>query len=329
MPAIKVVNNATAAAVTTANNAFSKANTALKEIEETAIVKVVKEVDAGNMAYMSLSFQNKNGVEKANSGSIASTNHSHRLIVSQNDKGIVKFHPGKTEAFDAGTELTINYAAAVINLSGNATTGKLSWTTYGGDDGNFNIADTPFYKKAAFSSVAEGSGGKKITFTMSEAWSGETREGLSRTIDLNILAIDGTILKTAHVVTDGIDAYDIGNTAGYTAGETAGYNSGYTAGETAGKAIGYKNGWAAAIATLTFISSGNTVTAKVGNDESGSNSKSLTANLGVKNDDYTRSTLKVNGTTITDSGTTYLDGKPIVYRKSSHNRGTAYITKWT
>jgi hypothetical protein len=71
------------------------------------------------------------------------------------------------------------------------------------------------------------------------------------------------------------------------------------------------------------------VTAKVGNDESGSNSKSLTANLDVKNDNYTRSTLKVNGTTITDSGTTYLDGKPIVYRRSSHKGGTAYITKWT
>lgn len=321
MPAIKVVNNATAAAVTTANNAFSKANTALGEIEKKAITSVVKDVNASNMAYMKLSFRNKKGDEVANSGDIASTNHSHRLIISKNSDGIVEFYPGKTEAFNEGTKLKIDYSAAVINLSGNATTGKLSWTTYSGDDGNFNIADTPFYKKAAFGKIDKGSGGAKETFAMSEDWSGNTREGLSRSIDLNVLAIDGTILKTIHVATDGIDAYDVG--------ETAGYNSGYTAGETAGKAAGYKNGWAAAIATLTFIPSGNTVVAKVGNDESGSNSKSLTANLDVKNDNYTRSTLKVNGTTITDSGTTYLDGKPIVYRRSSHKGGTAYITKWT
>ena len=306
MPAIKVVNNATAAAVTTANNAFSKANTALGEIEKKAITSVVKDVNASNMAYMKLSFRNKKGDEVANSGDIASTNHSHRLIISKNNNGIVEFYPGKTEAFDEGTKLKIDYSAAVINLSGNATTGKLSWTTYNGDDGNFNIADTPFYKKAAFSSVTKGSGGEStISFAMSDNWSGTGRLGLSRSINLNILALDGTILKTVHVATDGIDAYDAGETAGY------------------------KNGWAAAIATLTFTSSGNTVTAKVGNDESGSNSKSLTANLGVKNDNYTRSTLKVNGTTITDSGTTYLDGKPIVYRRSSHSGGTAYIKNWT
>ena len=89
---------------------------------------------------------------------------------------------------------TIDLTAAVKDLKGNAFTGKLSWTTYGGTPGNFNIADTDFYKK-------------------------------------------------------GVEA-------------------------------AYKDGWIAAIKTLTLKGSGNTATAAVGNATYGKNTLQTTATVG-------------------------------------------------
>lgn len=223
MPAIKVVNNATASAMSTANKALSNANVALTkaeqalgEIQKTAITSVEKQVNDSNIGHMSLSFKNVDGEEIANSGDIAATNHSHRLIVTKNEGGVVTFYPGKTEAFNEKSSVTIDYSAAVKDLNGNSETGKLSWTTYDGKSGNFNIADTSFYKKAAVKNARiESVGGIyshiKVTF----------QNGESTTYDTNHLTLSGNAvnqLNSQSAVVASIDVssrYDTGYKEGW------------------------------------------------------------------------------------------------------------------
>lgn len=92
--------------------------------------------------------------------------------------------------------------------NGSQITLTLKETFAAGDkQASFNIADTAFYKSKAFYKIVKGSGGVTTNFAMGEDWSGSGEYGLSRAIDLNIEAIDGTILATAHIATDGIDPY--------------------------------------------------------------------------------------------------------------------------
>ena len=132
---------------------------------------------------------------------------------------------------------SINIGAAltgvVYDLTSDSNNGTLSWSVLGGNSGNFNIANTIYFKQRAYGSVSKGSGGSIINFPMNDNWSGSGRLGLSRSIDLNVMAVDGTtILQTIHVATDGAGAYDDGYDDGYEAGWAAAAEGSGRSGDT-------------------------------------------------------------------------------------------------
>ena len=100
-----------------------------------------------------------------------------------------------------GVTITESNGTITIKI-GNATNAVTD-----SNEDSFDMTATAFYKSKAFYKIVKGSGGVATNFAMSEDWSGSGEYGLSRAIDLNIEAIDGTILATAHIATDGIDPY--------------------------------------------------------------------------------------------------------------------------
>lgn len=242
-PKIKTVNNAAVAAMEKAKEALKKAikginlaNSALTKINDIlkrAPLDWTADWIAGSEEYGAYMFKwntsegesyswGENGLEYV----ITTTRHYHTLsadsAVYDGSRYLkIKMTKGYSsgDAVDAGS---INLAPAlkgvIYELEGDSEAGTLTWKIIGEGTGNFNIADTPFYKKAAYDTTVKGSGGTTLNFAMSDDWSGSGRLGLSRAIDLNIMAKDGTtVLQTIHVATDGIKPYDDGYAAGWAA----------------------------------------------------------------------------------------------------------------
>ena len=168
-PKIKTVNNLASAAMKKAEDALNSAIKAMNkananatniaklvdDLEAAAITTVTKDVQS-NIAYMNLIFKNKAGETVAESGSISSTNHSHSVTVTNTGNGKVTIDIGMTAAWNDANAISFDYSEAVKDLSGDSSTGKLSWTTYGGTSGNFNIADTEYFKNAVAAAREEG-----------------------------------------------------------------------------------------------------------------------------------------------------------------------------
>ena len=236
-PRIRRVNNLAATALEKANQALTNANKGIT-LANSAIKKSVKEVqlnlENGPGIYeLKLKTILNNGTEIVSSNQVkmASEFHYHAIEYSY-EKGVFKFAPTTRQATkesDVLTRTVADLSSVPNNLQGNSSTGELSWTTLGGTSGNFNIADTIFFKQRAYGSVSKGSGGATVNFAMDADWSGTGRLGLSRVLDLNVMAIDGTtILQTIHVATDGVDAYDAGYEAGWKAAAEGSGRSGNT-----------------------------------------------------------------------------------------------------
>lgn len=241
-PKIKTVNNAAVAAMDKAKEALNKAikginlaNSALKKLQalaEKAFVDVELETELYStdncMTRFIMTFYNetlaggRTEANKLTDANFYATNglHWHGQKASFTN-GILTID-SKTQAVVAqgvmSEPLNIDFSGTPVSITGDPNAGTLTWTTFGGTPGNFNIADTPFYKKAAYDTTVKGSGGTVLNFAMSDDWSGSGRLGLSRAIDLNIMAKDGTtILQTIHVATDGTKPYDDGYAAGWAA----------------------------------------------------------------------------------------------------------------
>ena len=86
----------------------------------------------------------------------ATATHGHELTPTFTN-GILKLHIRNSSSTNSAvnTELA-DLSDAVKDLSGDSTTGKLSWSTYGGGSGNFNIADTDYFKEAVAAAQEEG-----------------------------------------------------------------------------------------------------------------------------------------------------------------------------
>jgi hypothetical protein len=117
----------------------------------------------------------------------ATATHGHTLTTTFTG-GVLKLHIKTSSSTNSpsNTELA-DLSAAVKDLSGDSSTGKLSWSTYGGDSGNFNIADTAFYKKAAVKSAKTEAGGTTTGSHILITFLDET----TKTYDSNTLSLSG------------------------------------------------------------------------------------------------------------------------------------------
>lgn len=230
-PKIKTVNNLASAAMKKAEDALNRAIKAMNkananatnisklitDLEAAAITTVTKDVQS-NIAYMNLLFKNKAGETVAESGSISSTNHSHSVTVTNTGNGKVKIDIGMTAAWNEANAISFDYSEAVKDLSGDSSTGKLSWTTYGGTSGNFNIADTAFYKKAAVKSAktqAVSGAVSNILVTFLD----ET----TNTYDTNTLSLSGNSVVQKNSAGTQVASYSLSDY--YTAAYNAGWNA--------------------------------------------------------------------------------------------------------
>lgn len=235
-PKIKTVNNAAAAAMNQADKALEKAISALNKtssnfrkidqlftqvVSSAEIVLVQEEV---GYAVIGITLRNREGEKLVTAGLnsdaciVAAKNHVHGTYLKAEDGGIsVSTMTEPMGELSSTTPCSI-FATDGFTLSeaNGVITGSV--TVAGAtSEANFNMADTAFYKSKAYDTIVKGGGGTVLNFAMSDGWDGSGRLGLSRAIDLNIKAIDGTVLQTIHIATDGIGAYDVGYAAGWAA----------------------------------------------------------------------------------------------------------------
>lgn len=166
-PKIKTVNNLASAAMKKAEEALNraikamnKANanaTELTKVAEAAICKITYSTEASFTGCGTYSFLDSKG-NVVDTLVIPWRTHGHKHTFTFT-KGILKEEIGGPNEGSFTTEKGVDFSAAINSLTGNSDTGQLSWTTYGGATGNFNIADTTFFKARAFGSFKAVAGG--------------------------------------------------------------------------------------------------------------------------------------------------------------------------
>lgn len=171
-PKIRSVNNLASTALekanqalTDANKGITLANSALKKVKEVAESAVTKaKYDTGSNAIGIWHFLDSNDNEKFLIRTVWVT-HEHNVLLKFEGGSLTGKTSDPVESSDY--QQSADFSAGVINLHGDSSTGKLSWTTYGGKPENFNIADTAFYKKAAVKSAQiTAVGGEKCHITI-------------------------------------------------------------------------------------------------------------------------------------------------------------------
>ena len=171
-PKIRSVNNLASTALekanqalTDANKGITLANSALKKVKEVAESAVTKaKYDTGSNAIGIWHFLDSNDNEKFLIRTVWVT-HEHNVLLKFEGGSLTGKTSDPVEFSDY--QQSADFSAGVINLHGDSSTGKLSWTTYGGKPENFNIADTAFYKKAAVKSAQiTAVGGEKCHITI-------------------------------------------------------------------------------------------------------------------------------------------------------------------
>lgn len=258
-PKIKTVNNAAAAAMAKAKEALNKAikginlaNKALKKIQElaekavcTIKVEQVQGAAAGSHLYgLEFFAENNKGEEVLNFKTTywPSTMHSHQVNLKM-ESGIVSGTSGYSGDYFGTYGDTVDLSTGVKDLTGNSDAGTLSWSTFGGSTGNFNIADTPFFKDRAFKDFKAVAGGGS--------------QGVGATGSIQAISISDKILGTA-----GVNLVQSGS------GSTAVIQA-----QHAGTTIcqfklknyykeAYDAGWKAAAAMYSASLSGNIITVK-------------------------------------------------------------------
>lgn len=174
----------------------------------------------------------------------ATATHGHTLTTTFTG-GVLKLHIKTSSSTNspANTELA-DLSAAVKDLSGDSSTGKLSWSTYGGGSGNFNIADTQFYKDGV--EAAYENGWKDAIATLSLSGSGNTATASVG----NETYGSASLSTTATVGRDMTGSYDFG-----AAGRTWYYGITATApgvwSASASKKIGYRYLYSGATGKIT------------------------------------------------------------------------------
>ena len=88
--------------------------------------------------------------------------------------------------------LKVDFSGTPVSITGDPDAGTLTWTTFGGTTGNFNIAGTPFYKKAAVKTAkTEAVGGVSCHVLVTHL------DESTATYDTNKLSISGdTVILT-------------------------------------------------------------------------------------------------------------------------------------
>lgn len=171
MPAIKVVNNATASAMSTANRALSKANKALTTVKDTAVTQIKLETIAAAGGFKGIRAVGYNAAGKAvtetdGSGAAFAEIHRHEDTLQAKD-GTLTLTSGAVCAPDYHTDCTIFGGDSAISFSP-ATNGIITFSiTIAQQKGSktFNMADTSFYQSHAVSAVkmeAYTSGGAAV-----------------------------------------------------------------------------------------------------------------------------------------------------------------------
>lgn len=165
-PELLAVNNAAAAAMKKAKQALSKAisalnkaNNALGKIKETAIVTVSSEMKnlgqpGGRVDFW---FGTQTNSKKFHTWG-AAWQHAHHAKLTLNG-GFLKATVISNGTTGDPQANGLDLASTVKDMVGDPSAGTLSWSTYGGEKGNFNIADTPFFKDRAFKEFKPIAGG--------------------------------------------------------------------------------------------------------------------------------------------------------------------------
>lgn len=193
-PKIKTVNNLASAAMKKAEDALNKAiramnkananATELTKVAEAAICKITYSVDASFAGCGTYSFLDKND-NVVDTLVIPWRTHGHKHTFSFS-KGILKETILGPNEGSFTTETGVDLSAGINSLTGDSTAGTLSWTTFGGGSGNFNIADTAFFKARAFGSFKAVAGGGS--------------QGVGTTGGCQAIAVDTTtVLGTASI----------------------------------------------------------------------------------------------------------------------------------
>ena len=240
-PKIRSVNNLASVAlekaneaITLANKGITLANKALTEIKKKAIqsVNLRDDIIVGGFTGLDVTWTTLEGTQEQAGRNIVVTNvnHSHYQNSINVNAGTlsVTIGPASSESSRTSDEVTIFESNGFTLSESNGTiTGSVTVANRT-STANFNMADTIFFKQRAYKSVSKGSGGTTVNFAMDADWSGDSRLGLSRAIDLNIIAQDDSILQTIHVATSGTGAYDVGYNAGWKAAAAEFKRSGNT-----------------------------------------------------------------------------------------------------
>ena len=179
-PQIKTVNNAAAKAMQKAKAAWDRAgqaldeisltNTKLAEVVQTTLTDAVLQwVSVGEYAGIGIKITRVSGdvvnYNWSDLQPISTTKHYHKISGTASSDGVygrsikVNITTGYSSgsAAEAGT-LSLSGALKGIpyDLTGDSTTGQLSWKVIGGTTGNFNIADTDYFKEAVAAAQEEG-----------------------------------------------------------------------------------------------------------------------------------------------------------------------------
>ena len=177
---IKIVNNAAADAMTKAKYALSRAEAgiAMGESNLSKINDILKRavldfnptpVNAGQYGAYLFKWSNSAGAVSTWGGNgldiiFSSTKHYHTISSdgaayagsrTLNIK-MTTGHSSGTVTAAGSISLTPVLTDIPYELTGNSEEGTLSWKIFGGGTGNFNIADTDYFKKAVAAAQEEG-----------------------------------------------------------------------------------------------------------------------------------------------------------------------------
>lgn len=253
MPAIKVVNNATASAMSTANRALSKANKALTAVKDTAVTQIKLETIAAAGGFKGIRAVGYNAAGKAvtetdGSGAAFAEIHRHEDTLQAKD-GTLTLTSGAVCAPDYHTNCTIFGGDSAISFIP-ATNGIITFSiTIAQQKGSktFNMADTNFYQSHAVSAVKlEGTG----SYVVANAYSLN---------DKKIASINDEMIVTGSNATSIVKVGGASLSVGYL------YTNGFNAGKTVAQAqltARYNQGWNDCIDNMNSVSAVKDVTNK-------------------------------------------------------------------
>ena len=256
-PKVVTVNNAASRAMQKAKAAYDLAQDAIGKAEDALSgvvtdVTVTQEASTNGMSYFGIVLTKAGGGKVNATGSIlksrqiwaAHATHQHDLTITMSG---TKLKVAMGNVKQSGSEKDGEYdldKVFVRKISGDSTTGKLSWEGGEGGSGNFNIADTQFYKDGVEAAYEDG--WKDAIATLSLSGSGNTATASVG----NETYGSASLSTTATLGRDMTGSYDFGE-----AGRTWYYGITATApgvwSASASKKIGYRYLYSGATGKIT------------------------------------------------------------------------------